>query len=66
MKNKYNMTQVAQCYCEELGVSVPFMEEYLLCVFTKGKLNKEKIEEFDKRLKAAITTNSEYFPEFNI
>ena len=65
MKNKYNMTQVAQCYCQEIGMDVPFMEEYLLTVFQKGKLNKEKIEEFDKRLREAIITNSEYFPEWN-
>lgn len=65
MKNKYNISQVAHCYCQEIGMDVPFMEEYLMAVFQKGKLDKEKIEEFDRRLKAAITTNSEYFPEWN-
>lgn len=65
MKNKYNISQVAQVYCNEIGMDVPFMEEYLITVFQKGKPNKEKIEEFDRRLKDVITTNSEFFPEFN-
>lgn len=64
MKNKYNMTQIAQVYCEEIGVNVPFMEEYLMAVFQKGKLDKEKIADFDRRLKDMIVTNSEYFPEW--
>ena len=65
MKNKYNFQQVAQVYCKEIGMDVPFMEEYLQTVFKKGKLDKDAIAEFDRRLRATVVTDSEYFPELN-
>ena len=58
MKNKYNLLQVAQVYCEEIGVEIPFMYDYLVAV-----MNKQPIEEYDKMMKETIYTNSEYFPE---
>lgn len=58
MKNKYNLLQVAQVYCEEIGVEVPFMYDYLVAV-----MKKEPIEVYDKMMKETIYTNSEYFPE---
>lgn len=57
MKNKYNFSQVAQVYCEEIGVEVPFMEEYLRAVFS-GK----PLDDYDAMFKT-IYSNSEYFPE---
>jgi hypothetical protein len=59
MKNKYNFSQVAQVYCQEIGVDIPYMEEYLMAVF-----KNKPLEDYDQRLKEDITTNSEYFPEF--
>lgn len=65
MKNKYNISQVSHCYCQEIGMEIPFMEEYLLTVFKKGKIDKEKLDELDRRLKDMVVTNSEFFPEWN-
>lgn len=59
MKNKFNFSQIAQVYCHEIGVEVPFMEDYLRAVF-----QGQPLEEYDKALKELIVTNSEYFPEF--
>lgn len=66
MKNNLNFFQVAQRYVEELGTEVDttIIESYLKTVFER-KINKEKLEEFDIILSKTITTNSEYFPEFN-
>ena len=57
MKNKYNLQQVTQKYCEEIGVEAPFMYDYLVAVF-----NKKSIEEYDKMF-AELETTSEFFPE---
>lgn len=57
MKNKYNLQQVAQKYCEEIGVEAPFMYDYLVAVFSKKSL-----EDYDKML-AKLETTSEFFPE---
>lgn len=59
MKNKFNFSQIAQVYCQEIGVEVPFMEEYLIAVF-----KNQPIEEYDRQMKEQVKTNSEYFPEF--
>lgn len=57
MKNKYNLQQVAQKYCEEIGVEAPFMYNYLVAVFSKKSL-----EDYDKMF-AELETTSEFFPE---
>lgn len=57
MKNKYNLQQVAQKYCEEIGVEAPFMYDYLVAVFSKKSL-----EDYDKML-GELETTSEFFPE---
>lgn len=59
MKNKYNLQQVAQKYCEEIGFEAPFMYDYLVAVFSK---NKQSLEDYDKML-AELETTSEFFPE---
>lgn len=59
MKNKYNLQQVTQKYCEEIGVEAPFMYDYLVAVFSK---NKQSLEDYDKML-AELETTSEFFPE---
>lgn len=63
MKNKYNFSQIAQVYCQEIGVEIPFMEEYLMSIFQK-KPDNDKIKEFEDIMKTTIITNSEYFPEY--
>lgn len=63
MKNKYNFSQIAQVYCQEIGVEIPFMEEYLITIFQK-KPDNDKINEFEDKMKATVITNSEYFPEY--
>lgn len=67
MKNKYNISQVAKCYSNEIATGEDItakIEEYLLTIFNRGKLDKVKIAEIDKQLKQLINTNSEFFPEF--
>lgn len=66
MKNKYNISQVAKCYSDEIanGDVSAQIEEYLLFLFNRSKLDKDKLAEIDKQLKELITTNSEFFPEF--
>lgn len=59
MKNKYTFSQVAEKYCEEIGVDVPFMEEYLRAVFS-GK----PLADYDNKFKS-IYSNSELFPELH-
>lgn len=59
MKNKYTFSQVAEKYCEEIGVDVPFMEEYLRAVFS-GK----PLADYDNML-INIYSNSEMFPELH-
>lgn len=59
MKNKYTFSQVAEKYCEEIGVEVLFMEEYLRAVFS-GK----PLADYDNMFKN-IYSNSELFPELH-
>lgn len=59
MKNKYTFSQVAEKYCEEIGVDIPFMEEYLRAVFS-GK----PLADYDNMFKN-IYSNSELFPELH-
>lgn len=64
MKNKYNFSQVAACYCEELGVEVPCMEQYLRAIF-----NNEPVEELEITISEILRNRydgkSEFFPEYN-
>lgn len=62
MKNKYNFSQIAQVYCQEIGVEIPNMENYLIEIFKK-KPDIDKIKEYEDAMKN-IVTNSEFFPEF--
>lgn len=57
MKNKYNLLQIAEVYCREIGVDVPFMYDYLVSVFKKLPL-----EEYEEKFKD-VETISEFFPE---
>lgn len=64
MKNKYNLSQVAEVYCRELGVEVPQMEQYLRAIF-----QNEPIESLEKEIESTIRKTydrrSEFFPEYN-
>ena len=57
MKNKYNLSQIAEVYCREIGVDIDYMAEYLYSIF-----HHLPLEEYEEKLKE-ITTTSEYFPE---
>lgn len=67
MKNKYNFSQVAQIYCDELGIyDVPTMELYL-----KGVFSDLPTQTYEKNIIGTIIKNengklgrSEYFPDF--
>ena len=67
MKNKYNFSQVAKAYCDELGVDIPCMEDYL-----KGIFSDLPINEYEKNIIGTTLKNeymsgrSEYFPDFYI
>ena len=53
MKNTLTFEKVAQIYCEELGVQISNMEEYLRSVFEDNPIEIIK-----------VTTTSEFFPDF--
>lgn len=53
MKNTLTFEKVAQMYCEELGIQVPYMEEYLRAVFKDNPFTITKVD-----------TTSEFFPDF--
>jgi hypothetical protein len=64
MKNKYNFSQVAKAYCDELGMDIPCMEDYL-----KGIFSDLPIKEYEKMIIGMCekkTDRSEYFPDFYI
>ena len=64
MKKKLTFSQVAEIYCNELGVDVPQMETYLRAIF-----NDEPTEELEKEIETTLRNRydgkSEYFPEYN-
>lgn len=63
MKNKYNFSQVAACYCEELGVEVPCMEQFLRAIFNNGPV-EEYEKEIIETIKGRYDGRSEFFPEY--
>lgn len=65
MKNRFNLQQIADAYCAELGVDVPIMIDYLKAVF-ENKPYKEIEAEIVLTLKDKYDGNSEYFPDWKI
>lgn len=63
MKNKYNFSQVAACYCAEIGVEIPCMEQYLRAIFNNGPVEEYEKEIFEV-LKGRYDGRSEFFPEY--
>ena len=67
MKNKYNWAQVADIYCQELGVDFPEMEEYLKGIYSD--IPSERLYEYQMRLQNKLknmNNRSEYFPDLYI
>ena len=63
MKNKYNFSQVAACYCAEIGVEVLCMEQYLRAIFNNQPI--ENLEaEIIETIKGRYDGRSEFFPEY--
>lgn len=63
MKNKYNFSQVAACYCAEIGVEIPCMEQYLRAIFNNQPI--ENLEtEIIETIKGRYDGRSEFFPEY--
>jgi hypothetical protein len=63
MKNKYNLSQIADIYCKELGVNIPCMEDYLQAIFQDKPIDKYLID-IERLLEADYDGNSEFFPEY--
>lgn len=63
MKNKYNFSQVAVCYCAEIGVEIPCMEQYLRAIFNNGPV-EEYEKEIIETIKGRYDGRSEFFPEY--
>jgi hypothetical protein len=63
MKNKYNFSQVAACYCAEIGVEIPCMEQYLRAIFNNGPV-EEYEKEIIETIKGQYDGRSEFFPEY--
>lgn len=63
MKNKYNFSQVAACYCAEIGVEIPYMEQYLRAIFNNGPV-EEYEKEIIETIKGRYDGRSEFFPEY--
>lgn len=63
MKNKFNIKQVADYYCLELGVEVPMMEEYLKAVFQNGRYEEYEAE-IVLALRGEYDGKSEFFPDW--
>lgn len=63
MKNKYNLSQIADIYCKELGVNIPCMEEYLQALFQDKPIDKY-LTDIEQLLYANYDGNSEFFPEY--
>ena len=63
MKNKYNIKQVADAYCLELGVDIPIIEDYLKAVFTGQKYDEIECSIIDF-LKDKYDGLSEFFPDW--
>lgn len=63
MKNKYNFSQVAACYCAEIGVEIPCMEQYLMAIFNNGPV-EEYEKEIIETIKGRYDGRSEFFPEY--
>ena len=63
MKNKYNIKQVADAYCLELGVDVPIIEDYLKAVFTGQKYDEIEYSIIDF-LKDKYDGLSEFFSDW--
>lgn len=63
MKNRYNWTQVAQVYCQELGIDYPRMEEYLRGIFSDIPIEEYENEITELLIKNKDTNKSEYFPD---
>lgn len=62
MKNRYNWTQVAQLYCQELGIDFPCMEEYLRRIYSDLP-----VDEYEKDMRKKFNGNkSEYFPDLYV
>lgn len=62
MKNRYNWTQVAQVYCQELGIEYPRMEDYLRAIYSDLP-----IEEYENEIRKLLNNNkSEYFPDLYV
>lgn len=67
MKNRYNWTQVAQVYCQELGINYSKMEEYLRGIFSDIPIEEYEYE-YENEIKELLINNedtnkSEYFPD---
>lgn len=63
MKNKYNFSQVAACYCAEIGVEIPCMEQYLRAIFNNGPVDEYE-KEIIETIKGRYDGRSEFFPEY--
>ena len=63
MKNKYNFSQVAACYCAEIGVERPCMEQYLRAIFNNQPIENLEAEIFEA-IKGRYDGRSEFFPEY--
>lgn len=62
MKNRYNWTQVAQLYCQELGIDYPRMEEYLRNIYSDLP-----VDEYENDIRRLLNGNkSEYFPDLYV
>lgn len=61
MKNKYNWTQVAQVYCQELGIDYPRMEEYLRNIYSDLP-----VDEYENDMRNLLNGKSEYFPDLYV
>lgn len=67
MKNKYTLKEIANVYCNELGINTTLVEDYLNAVFTDSDYLslQQKIKELYIEGKQPLSFDSEYFPEFS-
>lgn len=63
MKNRFNFSQIAEVYCNELGVYVPCMEDYLKAIF-KDLPTDIYEQEIEETLRNRYDGKSEFFPEY--